>query len=250
MSLAVTGALLDGERVGLRCEDGLIAAIGPGVAPAARRRDDRRRRRPPRARPGQRPHPRGDDAVPRLRRRPAADALAGGADLAGRGEARRRGRLLGHAARLRGDDPHRNRPLLGHVLAAGGDRAGGRATPGCGRRSAARSSTTTATPSEIAALGPGQPRGARRLRARRDRPAARPPLDLHGQRGARCAGPPSSAPNAGCRSRSTSPRRRRRSRTASPPTANAPPPTSTGSGCSTSARSSPTASGSTPRSSR
>ena len=37
---------------------------------------------------GQRPHPRGDDALPRLRRRPAADALAAGGDLAGRGEAR------------------------------------------------------------------------------------------------------------------------------------------------------------------
>ena len=68
----------------------------------ARRRDDRRRRRAdPRAAAGQRPHPRGDDALPRLRRRPAADALAGGTDLAGRGEARGRGRLLGRAARLR-----------------------------------------------------------------------------------------------------------------------------------------------------
>ncbi len=32
--LAVTGAVLDGERVGLRCEGGRIAAIGPGVEPA------------------------------------------------------------------------------------------------------------------------------------------------------------------------------------------------------------------------
>jgi len=30
--LAVSGAVLDGEEVGLRCEDGLISAIGPGVA--------------------------------------------------------------------------------------------------------------------------------------------------------------------------------------------------------------------------
>lgn len=30
-ALAVTGALLDGETVGVRCEDGTIAAIGPGV---------------------------------------------------------------------------------------------------------------------------------------------------------------------------------------------------------------------------
>ncbi|HEX5762876.1 MAG TPA: amidohydrolase [Solirubrobacterales bacterium] len=33
MSLAVTGARLDGETVGLRCEEGAIAAIGPGVEP-------------------------------------------------------------------------------------------------------------------------------------------------------------------------------------------------------------------------
>ncbi len=34
MSLTVTGAVLDGEIVGLRCEEGRIAAIGPGVAAA------------------------------------------------------------------------------------------------------------------------------------------------------------------------------------------------------------------------
>ncbi len=33
MSLCVSGALLDGDPVGLRCEDGLIAAIGAAVAP-------------------------------------------------------------------------------------------------------------------------------------------------------------------------------------------------------------------------
>jgi 5-methylthioadenosine/S-adenosylhomocysteine deaminase len=33
VSLAVTDALLEGEKVGLRCEDGLIAAIGPEVEP-------------------------------------------------------------------------------------------------------------------------------------------------------------------------------------------------------------------------
>jgi 5-methylthioadenosine/S-adenosylhomocysteine deaminase len=33
MSLAVTGAVLDGETVGLRCEDGRIAALGPEVVP-------------------------------------------------------------------------------------------------------------------------------------------------------------------------------------------------------------------------
>jgi 5-methylthioadenosine/S-adenosylhomocysteine deaminase len=34
VSLAVTNALLDGERVGLRCTDGTIAALGPEVAAA------------------------------------------------------------------------------------------------------------------------------------------------------------------------------------------------------------------------
>ena len=35
MSLAVTGALLDGETVGLRVEDGLIAKLGPAAEPRA-----------------------------------------------------------------------------------------------------------------------------------------------------------------------------------------------------------------------
>jgi len=34
MALTVTGAVLDGETVGLRCEDGRIAALGPDVAAA------------------------------------------------------------------------------------------------------------------------------------------------------------------------------------------------------------------------
>ena len=134
------GATLDGETVGLRCVDGTIAAIGPEVAAQPGDETIDAARDAARARPGQRPHPRGDDAVPRLRRRPAADALAGGEGLAGRGEAGGRGRLLGHAARLRRDDPHRHRPLLGHVLAAGGDRAGGRGRRPAGddRRAAVR----------------------------------------------------------------------------------------------------------------
>jgi 5-methylthioadenosine/S-adenosylhomocysteine deaminase len=35
VTLAVENALLDGERVGLRCEDGAIAALGPEVTPEA-----------------------------------------------------------------------------------------------------------------------------------------------------------------------------------------------------------------------
>jgi 5-methylthioadenosine/S-adenosylhomocysteine deaminase len=35
MTLAVTDALMDGQRVGVRCADGVIAALGPEVSPAA-----------------------------------------------------------------------------------------------------------------------------------------------------------------------------------------------------------------------
>ncbi len=34
MELAIAGASLDGQTVGLRCEDGRIAAMGPDVVPA------------------------------------------------------------------------------------------------------------------------------------------------------------------------------------------------------------------------
>ena len=79
---------------------------GSRARPGGRRRSPATRRSTPAGAPlvaaaRQRPHPRGDDALPRLRRRPAADALAAGEDLAGRGEARGRGRLLGNAAGLR-----------------------------------------------------------------------------------------------------------------------------------------------------
>ena len=133
---------------------------------------------------GQRPHPRGDDPVPRLRRRPAADALAAGEDLAGRGEARRRGRLLGHAPRLRGDDPHRHGPLLGHVLARRGDRAGGRRRGPAGDGSAAPLFDGRPAGPDAVARDGGP--GARRDRggARERSPPPRAALDLHGQRGA------------------------------------------------------------------
>ena len=140
----------------------------------ARRRDDRRRRRAPRAAAGQRPHPRGDDPLPRHRRRPAADALAGGADLAGRGEARGRGRLLGRAPRLRGDDPLRHDPLLGHVLAPRGDRAGGRRRRHAGddRGAAVR---RRPRPGGDARGGPEQPRRTAEPR----RPSIPPALAPH-----------------------------------------------------------------------
>ena len=65
-----------------------IVALGPEVAREAGEEIDRGRRRAAGRAAAQRPHPRGDDAVSRQRRRPAVDAMAGGEDLAGRGEAR------------------------------------------------------------------------------------------------------------------------------------------------------------------
>ncbi len=76
----------------------------------------------------------------------------------------------------------------------------------------------------------GQPRGARRLRTA-DRRGARPPLDLHGQRGTAALDRRAGRASAGCRSTSTSPRPSRRSWTASRSTGCVPPSTSTGSAC-------------------
>ena len=119
-----------------------------------------------------------------------------------------------------GDDPHRHRPLLGHVLAARRRPRGRSPTPACGRRSAAPLFDADGEhrarcrrrrwPSldELAELGP--PRSSRALAPHSiytvsEELAA---LDRRARRRAR-----------GCRSRSTSPRPSRRSRTASPPTA-------------------------------
>ena len=130
--------MLGGEAVGLRCEEGLIAAIGPAVAPEAGDEviDAAGRRWSPRSINGH-THAAmtlfrgyGDD-LPLMRWLeeriwPLEAKLDGGR------------RLLGNAARLRRDDPHRDGAVLGHVLAGRGERPGGRATRGCGRRSARR----------------------------------------------------------------------------------------------------------------
>ena len=113
-------------------------------------------------------------------------------------------------------------PLLGHVLAPRGDRAGGRATPACGRRSAGRSSTPARTPPR--SRRPRSPTSRRRRSSsRRDRAGALPRTRSTSSARSCCAGPPSPPPSAACRSTSTSPRPSRRSRTASPPTACGPP---------------------------
>ena len=127
----------------------------PRRAPRRRRHDHRARPRRRAPQPGdevldahgdvllpgarERPHPRGDDAVPRLRRRSAAHGVAGAEDLARRGAPHRRRRVLGHPARVRRDDPQRHGAVLGHVLATGRGRARACATRGCAPRSGRRS---------------------------------------------------------------------------------------------------------------
>ena len=133
MSLAVEGATVGGEVVGLRAEDGLIAALGPEVAPAD-----------------------GDEVldgtgmalVPGLvnGHTHAAMTLFRGygddlplmewlEDWIWPAEAKLdpRRRLLGHPARLPRDDPHRHRPLLRHVLARRARPPGRWPTPGSAR---------------------------------------------------------------------------------------------------------------------
>ena len=108
-----------------------------------------------------------------------------GDDLADRGEARRRGRLLGHAARLPRDDPHRHRPLLGHVLAPGrrprgrSRDAGLRATVGGPLFDARRRHRRRCRRPRCANLDERRRSSAAGIDA-----GARPALDLHGQRGA------------------------------------------------------------------
>ena len=231
--LTVTGARSTARRSGCAAPTGLIEAIGPEVAARPGEETIDAGGAPLVRAAGQRPHPRGDDPVPRLRRRPAADAVAGGADLAGRGEARRRGRLLGRAARLRGDDPQPARPASGTCTGSRGRRRGRSPTPASGRRSGRRCSTPTATPRSCGAgrCESLERAGAGGGREPADLPRPRPARDLHGQRGlaaldrrarrrARAAGPDPPLRDRAARSKS-----------ASPPTARGPPPTSTGSGC-------------------
>ena len=188
-------ANLGGAAVGLRCEEGLIAAVGPSVTPDPGRRGDRRRGRATGLSPDQRAHPCGDDPVPRLRRRSPADALARGADLAARGEARGRRRLLGNAARLRRDDPYRDGAVLGHVLAGGGQRPGGprRGVAGDDRRAADRRRTgiparCATAPAAASSTSPDSTGGSSpRSRRTRSTPSAR----------TRCAGSPSSPKSTG-----------------------------------------------------
>ena len=70
--------------------------------------------------------------------RPAAHGVAGAEDLARRGATHRRRRVLGHAARVCRDDPQRDGPVLGHVLANGRGGSRRRTMPGCERPSGSR----------------------------------------------------------------------------------------------------------------
>ena len=204
--LTVTGAVLDGEtrRAALRGRDDRGARARGRRR--ARRRDDRRGRGAAGRAAGQRPHARGDDPLPRLRRRPAADALAA-RRRSGRSRRSSRPRTStgapGSPAR---DDPHRHDPLLGHVLAPGGDRAGGAPTPACAPTIGAPLFDADGQTAGDAGAG-AAPDLDRAGRARaRDRRRARPALDLHGQRGAAALDRRAGGRARDRRSTSTSPR--------------------------------------------
>jgi len=180
VTLTVTGAVLDGEPVGVRCAAGRIEAIGPEVA----------------AQPGDE----ALDAAGALLVPPLLNGHTHAAMTLFRGsggdlplmpwlreriwpvEAKLEGEdvLLGRPARLRRDDPLRHQPLLGHVLAARADGAGGRRRRPAGndRRAADRRQRRRGGD---ARGGPRQPRPTRLARGL-DRTGACPARDLHGQR--------------------------------------------------------------------
>ena len=162
----------------------------------------------------------------------------------------RRGRLLGRAARVRGDDPHRDDQLLGHVLARRGDgaRGRGRGCAGRGRLAADRRRRPGEVRARLRRRRP-QPRPGRRGRRRARAARIRAARDLLAVASARCAGSPSARRSSRFRCRSISPRPRTRSRARWPSTASARRSTSTSSGCSGRARCSRTAAGSTATSS-
>ena len=246
MTLAVTGAALDGEIVGLRCVDGMIAAIGPDVVAEA-----------------------GDETID-AGGMPLVPTLVNGHTHAAMTLFRGYGgdlplmrwlqeKIWPVEAKLEAEDVYWGTRLACAEMIRTGTgcfwdmywqpEATARAVEDAGLRATiggplfdadGRSAEVQARVSaELDALA-----GTSRLRST---PPSRRTRSTRSAKGC-CAGPASRPPSAGWRSRSTSPRPRGRWRTASPPTANGPPPTSTGSACSASARCSPTASGSTRRS--
>ena len=212
MALTVSGATLAGERVGLRAVDGVIDAIGPEVE----------------AQPG-------DEVLDATRlalvpglvnahTHAAMTLFRGYADdlplmewlqrahLAGRAAARARGRLLGHAARVLGDDPHRARSGSGTCTGSQAETA--RAVKDAGLRAVVGAPL----------IDNKDPAGAPRLleKARRTideiveageravTAGARTARDLHGLRAVAARDRRASRPSARSRSRSTSPRPRAR----------------------------------------
>ena len=81
-----------------------------------------------------------------------------------------------------GDDPHRHRPLLGHVLAARRRPRARSTTPACGRRSAAPLFDADGDTEAMQATALREPRRARPRSGRRIGAALAPARDLHGQR--------------------------------------------------------------------
>ena len=165
----VTGAVLDGETVGCAARTGRSSRSGPRSPPSPATR-----RSTPAAAPGraarQRPHPRGDDALPRLRRRPAADALAA---RRGSGRSRRSSRpRTSTGARA---SPARRcsapaRPASGTCTGTRRRPPARSPTPACGRRSGRRFFDPTATPTAMRRARAAQPRRAGQLGAGDRRP--------------------------------------------------------------------------------
>ncbi len=139
MALAIEGATLDGEAAGLRIEGGTIAALGPDV-------DRRRPATSASTATGMAIVPgfvNGHTHAAMTLFRGYADDLPLMEWLQEHiwpAEARLDADDVYWGTRLAcvGDDPHRDRPVLGHVLAARARPPARSPTPGFGRRSARR----------------------------------------------------------------------------------------------------------------
>ena len=226
MSLAVTGAHLDGERVGVRCEEGTIAAIGAEVSPA----------------PGDETIDAGGaHLVPPLVNGHTHAAMTlfrgSGGDLPLMPWLEEK--IWPVEAKLSEEDVYWGARLACAEMLRGGTTRFWDMywQPGATARAVADAGVRAAIGAPLFDLD-GTRSASLRPRRRTNSPASdrtSPQLLLRTRSTpsakSRCAGSASSVPNTTCRSRSTSPRPRGRSRTASPRTAPVPPSTSIASGC-------------------
>ena len=177
MALTLTGAVLDGETVGVRCEEGRIAALGPEVVASPATRRSR-----PAARHWSNPAHGHTHAAMTLFR-------GSGGDLPLMPWLEEK--IWPVEGKLDADDVYWGARLAcAEMIRTGTTRfwdmywhpkatAGPSPTPASTRPSAPRCSTTTATPGACASA-PWRASTGRRWAG--DRPRARPALDLHGQR--------------------------------------------------------------------